>query len=124
MIKGHGDDIYQYGRPIVANFSSNIYSHADLQALKEFLKGRLEVIGSYPAPDASRLEKVLADKLHIEADEVLVTSGATEAIYLIAQSFAGSKSTVFQPTFSEYADACRMHGHQVKSLFLFRLTTH
>lgn len=118
MIKGHGDDIYQYGRPIVANFSSNIYSHADLQALKEFLKGRLEVIGSYPAPDASRLEKVLANELHIEADEVLVTSGATGAIYLIAQSFAGSKSTVFQPTFSEYADACRMHGHQVKSLFL------
>lgn len=103
---------------MVANFSSNIYSHADLQGLHDFLKGRLEVIGNYPAPDASQLEKVLANELHIEADEVLVTNGATQAIYLIAQAFAGSKSAVFQPTFSEYADACRMHGHQVKSLFL------
>lgn len=103
---------------MVANFSSNIYSHADLQGLHDFLKGRLEVIGNYPAPDASQLEKVLANELHIEADEVLVTNGATQAIYLIAQAFAGSKSAVFQPTFSEYADACRMHGHIVKSLFL------
>lgn len=103
---------------MVANFSSNIYSHADLQGLHDFLKGRLEVIGNYPAPDASQLEKVLANELHIEADEVLVTNGATQAIYLIAQAFAGSKSAVFQPTFSEYADACRMHGHQLKSLFL------
>lgn len=118
MIKGHGDDTYQYSRPMVANFSSNIYSHADLQGLHDFLKGRLEVIGNYPAPDASQLEKVLANELHIEADEVLVTNGATQAIYLIAQAFAGSKSAVFQPTFSEYADACRMHGHIVKSLFL------
>lgn len=103
---------------MVANFSSNIYSHADLQGLHDFLKGRLEVIGNYPAPDASQLEKVLANELHIEADEVLVTNGATQAIYLIAQAFADSKSAVFQPTFSEYADACRMHGHIVKSLFL------
>lgn len=103
---------------MVANFSSNIYSHADLQGLHDFLKGRLEVIGNYPAPDASQLEKVLANELHIETDEVLVTNGATQAIYLIAQAFAGTKSAVFQPTFSEYADACRMHGHQVKSLFL------
>ena len=118
MIKGHGDDTYQYSRPMVANFSSNIYSHADLQGLHDFLKGRLEVIGNYPAPDASQLEKVLANELHIKADEVLVTNGATQAIYLIAQAFADSKSAVFQPTFSEYADACRMHGHSVKSLFL------
>ena len=118
MIKGHGDDTYQYGRPIVANFSSNIYSHADLQDLKDFLKERMEVIGSYPAPDASKLEEGLARQLHLQAEEVLVTSGATQAIYLIAQAFGGSCSAIFQPTFSEYADACRMHGHQVKSLFM------
>jgi threonine-phosphate decarboxylase len=118
MIKGHGDDTYQYGRSIVANFSSNIYSHADLSALKDFLKERMEVIGSYPAPDASDLEQLLSKQLHLESDEVLVTSGATQAIYLIAQAFGGSNSAIFQPTFSEYADACRMHGHRVKSLFM------
>jgi len=118
MINGHGDDSYQYDRPIVANFSSNIYSHADLNELKEFLTSRMELISNYPPPQASELEGILAKHLHIKPEEVLVTSGATHAIYLIAQAFAGSTSAVFQPTFSEYADACRMHGHLVKSIFM------
>ena len=42
---------------------------------------------------------------------MLVTNGATEAIYLIAQHFHGSASVIPQPTFNEYADACRLHGH-------------
>ena len=118
MIKGHGDDTYLYNRPMVANFSSNVYSHADLSALKAYLKEQLDVIGSYPAPEASHLEALIAEQLHIAPDEVLVTSGATQGIYLLAQAFGGSRSAILQPTFSEYADACRMHGHQVKSLFL------
>ena len=34
MIYGHGDDLYRYDGMIRANFSSNIYQHADLGALK------------------------------------------------------------------------------------------
>ena len=44
-------------------------------------------------------------------------NGATEAIYLIAQTFRGTNTAILQPTFSEYADACRMHGHRVSSLY-------
>jgi len=118
MIEGHGDDRYRYDRPLVADFSSNIYSHADLSDLKEFLKGRMGVIGSYPPPAPFGLERALARKLRLDAEEVLVTNGATQAIYLIAQAFAGSCSAVLQPTFSEYADACVMYAHAVKSLYL------
>jgi len=118
MINGHGDDSYQYNRLLNANFSSNIYSHADLQGLKDYLATRLEVIGNYPTPQALQLEIKLAQQLRVKSEELLVTSGATQAIYLIAQAFAGSVSLVFQPTFSEYADACRMHGHRVKSIFM------
>ncbi len=39
------------------------------------------------------------------------------AIYLIAQTFRGTNTAILQPTFSEYADACRMHGHRVSSLY-------
>ena len=34
MIEGHGDDIYRYDELVKMNFSSNIYQHADLTALK------------------------------------------------------------------------------------------
>lgn len=112
MIGGHGDDAYLFGRPITANFSSNVYGRVDLSDLKEHLRSRLDVIGSYPEPEPYTLEARLAS-FHGLPDpaSVCVTNGATEAIYLIAQAFSGGRSTVLQPTFSEYADACRLNGH-------------
>ena len=44
MIQGHGDDAYRYGRPIRANFSSNVYGHVDLAPLKAHLRARLDAI--------------------------------------------------------------------------------
>lgn len=116
MIEGHGDDIYKYGA-VRSNFSSNIYSHADLSGLKAHLAGRLDLIGSYPEPEPFTLERVLAESLSVPAANVMVTSGATEAIYLIAQTFRGTDAAVFQPTFSEYADACTMNGCRTVSLY-------
>ena len=60
-------------------------------------------------------------QLHgVSPEEVCVTNGATEAIYLIAQAFCGSHSAVWIPTFSEYADACRLHGHRVEVFPVWR----
>ena len=86
MIDGHGDDIYKYEN-IRLNFSSNIYPRADIGPLKEFLKERLDCIKTYPEPDAASLEKAIAEYHGIPAENVLATAGATEAIYLIAQTF-------------------------------------
>ncbi len=115
MIQGHGDDRYRFQREIRADFSSNVYGYVDQEALLAHLCGRLDVIGHYPEPEPCTLEKELACLLGIDPASVYVTAGATEAIYLIAQAFAGSRSTVFQPTFNEYADACRIYGHTISS---------
>lgn len=118
MIKGHGDDAYQYDRPITINFSSNVFGRVDLKGLKKHLCSCMGEIGSYPEPEPYTLEAGLARRHRLQADEVCVTNGATEAIYLIAQTFRGTNSVIYQPTFSEYADACRMHGHRVTALFM------
>lgn len=115
MINGHGDDAFRFGRSIRANFSSNVYAHVDQEPLLAHLRSRLEVIRNYPEPEPYRLEAALSARLGIDPASVCVTSGATEAIYLIAQAFHGAHSTVFQPAFNEYADACRLHGHTVVS---------
>ena len=117
MIKGHGDDAYQYACPITSNFSSNVFGRVDLSGLKAHLCNRIDQIGSYPEPEPYTLEARLAKRHRLQADEVCVTNGATEAIYLIAQTFRGTNTAIFQPTFSEYADACRMHGHRVIALY-------
>lgn len=117
MIEGHGDDSYKYSHPLTADFSSNVYPHADLTALKAHLCAQIHTIGHYPEPEPYTLEARIAEKSQLPADAVCVTNGATEAIYLIAQTFGGTNSAILQPTFSEYADACRMHGHRVTSLY-------
>lgn len=111
MIFGHGDDAYRYGDQITADFSSNIYFGADLTDLQVHLASRFGVVGHYPEPEAISLEKMLAEKLGVPEDMVMVTNGATEAIYLIAQLYSGWASVIPQPTFTEYEDACKLYNH-------------
>ena len=113
MLQGHGDDKHNYPE-IRSNFSSNIYPHAELTGLKNHLREKMDMIDSYPEPEPHSLETAIASKFGISADNVLVTNGATDAIYLIAQTAAKNKLTHFSvgalPTFSEYEDASRMFG--------------
>ncbi len=111
MVFGHGDDAYRYGGKIKYNFSSNIPAHADLSGLKAHLASRLDVISSYPEPEARHLEELIAQEEGVTPQQVLVTAGATEAIYLIAQLYSGYVSVIPQPTFNEYADAAAAHNH-------------
>ena len=113
MIYGHGDDLYQYGNKVKMNFSSNIFTHADLSQLKMHLAMRLDVISNYPEPEPITLERLLAEQLGIQPQQVMVTAGATEAIYLIAQLYHGWASVIPQPTFGEYEDACKKNDHVV-----------
>ena len=113
MIYGHGDDTYRYGEKVKVNFSSNIYQKADLTELKQYLATRLDAIGSYPEPEPKELEELIAEKLEIPASMVMVTNGANEAIYLIAQHYRGWASVIPQPTYTEYADACRVFDHVI-----------
>ena len=113
MIYGHGDDVFRYGDKIKINFSSNVYSQADYTALKEHLMQQFDVVGHYPEPDAHTLECMIAEQLGVKENTVMVTSGANEALYLIAQLYRGWASIIPQPTFSEYEDACRMFNHVI-----------
>ena len=112
MIEGHGDDLYRYEN-IKMNFSSNIYNGTDLSALEAYLSSRMAVVRSYPEPSAASLERMIASECGISPDEVLVTSGAVDAIYLIAQVYRNEGTCrIMQPTFREYEDACRVFGYQ------------
>ena len=113
MIYGHGDDAYRYGDKIKMNFSSNVYSGADLTSLKEHLMAHFDVVSHYPEPQPQELEQLLADHLGVPENTVMVTNGANEAIYLIAQMYKGRASVIPQPTFNEYEDACKAFGHLI-----------
>lgn len=114
MINGHGDDIYKHKDEIVSNFSSNIYAKQDMTALQEYLCSQLLKIHSYPEADAFSLNVMLAEQHKISSENIALTNGATEAIYLLAQAWQGSQTAIVIPTFSEYEDACTINKHQLR----------
>lgn len=116
MIEGHGDDAYKYKHKIVSNFSSNVYPEVDHSGLYRYLGRQMRKIRSYPEPQPYSLERALANRMEISPESVCVTNGATEAIYLIAQTYRGRHSAVLIPTFSEYVDACRLHDHRIQCI--------
>lgn len=114
MINGHGDDIHNYGG-VRINFSSNIYAGFSHDGLFDHLRKSMCLIANYPEPSPLSLEKGLADINGLDQDCVMVTNGATEAIYLIARTFHGFNPVIPQPTFSEYADAYKgLANHAVE----------
>lgn len=110
----HGDDLYRY-KNIRINFSSNIWGHAELHELKAQLAHRLDTISHYPEPYAHNLELSLANSIGIHQDEILVTSGSIDAIYLISTLFSDAEPIIPSPTFSEYALASNRFKHKVES---------
>ena len=86
MIKGHGDDIFQYRNGIRMNFSSNVYGNVSHDGLNAYLCSVISCIRSYPEPEPYSLERLWAEQLDIVDASICVTNGATEAIYLIAST--------------------------------------
>lgn len=67
---------------------------------------------------------MLARKHGIAPENVCVTNGATEAIYLIAMLLKRGCSYIAEPTFSEYRDACLLHGHNISEQFIEGVNTY
>ena len=113
MLLGHGDDFYNSQEEVKVNFSSNIWRGVNLDKLKEHLDNQFEKITCYPDPDASNLKRIIARRHEIKEENVLITNGSVTALYLLAQTWRGAKSTIMVPSFSEYEDACNLHEHEV-----------
>jgi len=120
MINGHGDE---YVGELEANFSSNVWYGADNSALYKHLYSQMYTIERYPDTEAGSLKQLLAEKNRVATNQLLICNGSTEAFYLIANAFSGSQSLIVTPTFSEYADACRMYNHCVRQTDCKNLNT-
>jgi threonine-phosphate decarboxylase len=123
MIEGHGDDAYRYKVPIRADFSSNVlYGPLDA-GLRAHLQEKVATVTHYPEASAQSLQAVAAEAYGVASDQVLVTNGATEAIYLAAQAFRRlNTATILTPAFAEYEDACRLYGLAIHMLSRSGLT--
>lgn len=113
MLFGHGDDFYNTKNEVKINFSSNVWHGANLDKLKEHLNTQFDKLTRYPEPDAATLKRLLARRFEVREENIVVTNGSITAFYLLAQAKKGAKSTIAVPSFAEYEDACRLHGHEI-----------
>ena len=123
MLQGHGDDGYRYSKKLQADFSTNVWYGGEPAGLKEHLFSHWSSINRYPEVLAESLAEQAARHHQLSVDHLLINSGTTESIYLIAHAFAGQKTTIVIPAFAEYEDACRMHKHQLSFLAWDELAT-
>lgn len=114
MFNGHGDDTYRYGNRIKHNFSTNIIADTAHSGLMAHLSQQLHLITNYPEPQPLSLERRIAGYLGISEENVVITNGATDAIYRLAQIYREGISAIYCPSFREYQDACALNSHTIK----------
>lgn len=124
MLHGHGDDGYRYREEIVADFSTNVWYGGEPAGMKDHLFQKWNSINQYPEVLAESLVKKISQHHHLQPQNILVTNGTTESIYLLAHAFQKSHTTVAIPAFAEYEDACRMHGHYLEFIDWHHLHPH
>ena len=116
MLHGHGDDGYQHAHHIVADFSTNVWYGGEPTGLKDYVFSQWATVNRYPEVLAESLAERVARQHNLLPGQVLISSGTTESIYLVAQAWAGRRTTIVTPAFAEYEDAARLHGHQITFL--------
>jgi hypothetical protein len=89
---------------------------ANENAYKPLVEGGLAAdVNRYPEPQPPRLRAAMAALYGVEAESLLVTRGADDAIDLLVRTFVGEGEAVAicQPTFSAYAHFAQLAGARV-----------
>ena len=73
---------------------------------------RCASIERYPDSSSHSLKKEIAAAYDLESREILVVNGTSQAMFLLAGAFLaeGTPWLLTGPTYSEYADACRLYS--------------
>jgi len=97
----------------VVDFSANLNPFGPPPGIKGAM--RKADIAAYPDSRATELRRLLAAKLGVSEENILVGSGSTELIRLAALAYFGRGDGVLiiEPTFGEYQVACQISGASI-----------
>jgi threonine-phosphate decarboxylase len=114
MIIGHGGNIYKLAAKLgcapdeIIDMSSNVNPLGTMPGLVTFLKHNIQAIGRLPEPDSRTSVNAFSVRYDLDPDLVLAGNGTTQFIYSIPQALNTKKALILGPTYSDYADACKM----------------
>lgn len=91
------------------DFSANLNPLGPPAWVRDWLTKQLSGLERYPAPDYSAARQAIAAHHQIQPEQVLLTNGGAEAIFLAAALHTGKRAAIITPSFGEYARACRAY---------------
>ncbi len=116
MIGGHGGNIYELARRLgcdpaeILDLSSNVNPLGPPAGLCDYLARQIETVSALPEVDNQGIIRCYADHLGISADRMIAGNGTTQFIYSIPAVLKVDRALIVGPTYSDYADACRLQG--------------
>jgi threonine-phosphate decarboxylase len=116
MIGGHGGNVYALAETIgcepsdIIDMSSNVNPLGPMPALVDFLKRHIEDMTILPEVDTKSAIAHFAKQYNIPPEHVIAGNGSTQLIYTVPIALKSRRALIIGPTYSDYADACIMHG--------------
>lgn len=107
----------EFNRSDFLDYSSNINPLGVPLEYKKLIVENIDKLASYPNIDYIELKESIGSYLNIDSKFILPTNGATEAIYIILQQLKFKKVLLPVPSFSEYENACKNFGVDIKFQF-------
>ncbi len=117
----HGGNLYEIKRKYkkeVIDFSANINPLGLPQSVKRTIYKNFDKILHYPDSKASNITPKIAKYWGINKQNILVSNGSTELIYLIMSCFKPKTTLIPAPTFSEYERAAKSIESKIRFLKL------
>lgn len=97
----------------IYDFSTNINAVPQREGFCPDLRRMTE---DYPDDDCCCLREILSAKYGAEKENILVTSGSNEAIYIIASYVYARENYIFQPAYGEYLRALSAFGAKPRNI--------
>lgn len=98
------------------DFSANLNPLGPPAWVRDWLTRQLSGLDHYPSPDYSAARQAISAHHQIEPEQVLLTNGGAEAIFLTAALHAGKRAAILTPSFGEYARACHAHRLSISEI--------
>lgn len=141
MFKGHGGYIKHFNgnsslgagahtmQKGILDFSASINPLGYPENVRKVITECFDDIVHYPDIDCTNLRECIARKIKHSMDEIIVGNGSTELFYLIPRTLKPARGLIFQPTFSEFAEALKCSHAEIIHTILredndFRLEQH
>ncbi len=122
MLHGHGGDVYTIAKELgvhpleVLDFSSNCSPLPYPDGFHNHLCKNLDQMHLLPEVDSVSIRQKLGKRYGLHPDRFLIGGGTTQWIYALPRLSGSVRAFVSYPTYSDYEDACKAAGVEVRSI--------